>query len=141
MRNEPLGTEGAVILNLSADEIDRYKAEKANGKVKLKYIDEQHIAIHNHPDGLLFSEGDLNTFAKHESLMILGAVGNNGAVYFIEKTKDFDSYYFDNYKYDIRMDYLPEMSPEEHIKFVEEVMKGAEEYGIKFYTSENKKTY
>ncbi|MGN0605756.1 MAG: hypothetical protein ACI4JM_04460 [Oscillospiraceae bacterium] len=141
MRNEPLGTEGAVILDLSVDEIDKYKAEKANGKVKLKYIDEQHIAIHNHPDGLIFSERDLETFREYESLQILGAVGNNGSVYFIEKTENFDDYFFDDYMKEIRKDYLIDMPPEEHIKFVKEVMKGAEEYGVKFYTSENKKTH
>ena len=141
MRNEPLGTEGAIILNSSADEINRYKAEKANGSVKLKLVDENHIAIHNHPSGLIFSEKDVETFIKYESLRILGAVGNNGTVYFIEKTNDFDSYYFNNYKDNIRMDYLVNMPPEEHIKFIEEVMKGAEEYGVKFYTSENQKTH
>ena len=141
MRNEPLGTEGAIILNSSADEINRYKAEKANGNVKLKLVDENHIAIHNHPDGLIFSIRDVETFIECESLRILGAVGNNGTVYFIEKTNDFDSYYFNNYKDNIRMDYLVNMPPEEHIKFIEEVMKGAEEYGVKFYTSENQKTH
>ena len=35
------------------------------------------------------------------------------------------------------MDYLIDMPPEEYIRFIEEVMKGAEEYGVKFYTSEN----
>lgn len=39
--------------------------------------------------------------------------------------------------YDVRLDYLIKMSFEEHMKFIEEVMKGAEKYGIKFYTSEN----
>ena len=137
MRNEPLGTEGAIILNSYADEIDRYKAEKANGNVKLKLVDENHIAIHNHPSGLIFSEKDVETFIKYESLRILGAVGNNGTVYFIEKTDDFDNYFFDYYMKEIRKDYLIDMPPEEHMKFIEEVMKGAEEYGVKFYTSAN----
>lgn len=137
MRNEPLGTEGAIILNSSADEINRYKAEKANGNVKLKLVDEHHIAIHNHPSGLIFSEKDVETFIKYESLRILGAVGNNGTVYFIEKTNDFDNYFFDYYMKEIRKDYLIDMPPEEHMKFIEEVMKGAEEYGVKFYTSAN----
>ena len=137
MRNEPLGTEGAIILNSSADEINRYKAEKANGNVKLKLVDENHIAIHNHPSGLIFSEKDVETFIKYESLRILGAVGNNGTVYFIEKTDDFDNYFFDYYMKEIRKDYLIDMPPEEHMKFIEEVMKGAEEYGVKFYTSAN----
>ena len=135
MRNEPLGTEGAIILNSSADEINRYKAEKANGNVKLKLVDENHIAIHNHPDGLIFSIRDVETFIECESLRILGAVGNNGTVYFIEKTDNFDDYFFDYYMKEIRKDYLIDMPPEEHIKFIEEVMKGAEEYGVKFYTS------
>ncbi len=137
MRNEPLGTEGAIILNSSADEIDRYKAEKANGSVKLKYFEEKHIVLHNHPSGLIFSKGDLQSFIDCESLYILGAVGNDGSVYFIEKTNNFDSYYFDNYMYNIRLDYPIKMSFEEHMKFIEEVVKGAEEYGIKFYTSKN----
>ncbi len=94
-----------------------------------------------HPSGLIFSEADLRVFIRHENLFILGAIGNDGSVYFIEKTEDFDAYYFEEYVNEIRMDFLIDMPAEEHIKFIEKVLEGAEEYGVKFYTSKDTISY
>lgn len=140
MKDKPLGMEGAIILNSSVDEIDKYNSQKI-GSVKLKDARERHIALHNHPSGLIFSEADLRVFIRHENLFILGAIGNDGSVYFIEKIEDFDAYYFEEYVNEIRMDFLIDMPAEEHIKFIEKVLEGAEEYGVKFYTSKDTISY
>ncbi len=138
VRNESLGTEALMAFDMNMNEILRRTATKNNGKVSLRDIGENDcIVIHNHPDGLIFSEKDLQVLYRKNNIHILGAVGNDGSIYFVEKTKDFDEYYFKEYMNEIRLNYLIEMPPEEHIKFIEEVMEGSEEYGVKFYTSKN----
>ena len=138
VRNESLGTEALMAFDMNMNEILRRIATENNGKVSLRDIGENNcIVIHNHPDGLIFSEKDLQVLYRKNNIHILGAVGNDGSIYFVEKTKDFDEYYFKEYMNEIRLNYLIEMPPEEHIKFIEEVMEGSEEYGVKFYTSKN----
>ena len=42
--------------------------------------------MHSHPSGLTFSPDDLRAFAKHTSLKLLTAVGNDGNIFAIERT-------------------------------------------------------
>ena len=56
MQNEPLGKEGLIAFNMGMNEFDRYRAPRTNAKISLKDFDEDCIVIHNHPDGLIFSE-------------------------------------------------------------------------------------
>lgn len=137
MQNEPLGKEGLIAFNMSMGEIDRYKAVGTNAQVKLKKFSEDCIVIHNHPDGLIFSESDVSRFIAHEEIKTLGAVGNNGSTYFIEKLKNFDVDNFNDYMYDVRIKYFPKLEPEQHIKFIEEVLEGVDKYGIRLYISKN----
>ncbi len=137
MKGESVKKEGLIAFDINMKEITRYRASGATASVRLPDLNENSIIIHNHPSGLIFSEGDLQSLYREKQLYILGAVGNDGSTYFVEKTKDFDDYFFKEYMNEIRLDYLNEMPPEEHIKFIEEVLKGADEYGIKFYTSKN----
>ena len=138
VRNEQIGTEALMAFDMNMNEILRRIATENNGKVSLRDIGENNcIVIHNHPDGLIFSEKDLQVLYRKNNIHVLGAVGNDGSIYFVEKTKDFDEYYFKEYMNEIRLNYLIEMPPEEHIKFIEEVLEGSEEYGVKFYTSKN----
>ena len=132
MKDEPLGKEGLIAFNMNMSEIDRYKATGTNARVKLKNFKEDCIVIHNHPDGLIFSESDIYKFYNHDEIKTLGAVGNNGSTYFISKMKNYDAYLFDEYVQDIRIKYMINMSPEDHIKFIEEVLENAGEYGVRF---------
>lgn len=132
MRDAPLGIEGLIAFDMNMNEITRYSAVEKSGSVKLPNLNEESIIIHNHPDGLIFSEGDINKFIEHEEINILGAVGNNGSTYFLSKLSKYDDYEFQEYVKNIRLNFLNEMPPEEHIKFVEEVMKNVKEYGIEF---------
>ncbi len=138
VRNEQIGTEALMAFDMNMNEILRRIATENNGKVSLRDIGENNcIVIHNHPDGLIFSESDLQSLYRINNICALGAIGNEGSTYFVEKTQDFDSYLFREYMDEIRLNYLIEMPPEEHIKFIEKVLEGSEEYGVKFYTSKN----
>ncbi len=137
MQDSEVGTEGVLVLDEKFKEIDRYKGMSGKPKVSLRRYNQEHIVLHNHPDGLIFSEADLKTFSSHENMKIFAAVGNDGSIYFLEKKSTFIQDDFDDYMYEIRLDYTPNMQPEEHIKFIEEVLQGVDEYGVKLYTSKN----
>lgn len=64
-----------------------YKESSEPGTpVKIKVPNVDCIVIHSHPSGLTFSPDDLRAFAKHTSLKLLTAVGNDGNIFAIERT-------------------------------------------------------
>lgn len=141
MQDSELGTEGVLVLNSEFKEIDRYKGISGEPKVALKQYEQQHIIIHNHPDGLPFSEADIQQFIQQEKMIGLGAIGNDGTPYFIYKMPDYDAYIFDDYVNDIRMNHLINMTEEDHIRFSEEVLDDATENGVAVFNGKNKTTY
>lgn len=137
MKNEPLGTEGAFVYDIEMNQIDTCKSKEANHRVEIKKYDKVNIVIHNHPDGLLLSEQDLTVFYDNDNTIILGAVGNNGSTFFVEKSEDYDMFGFYDFLSNTRKNHSIKMDEEEHIKFIEELMEGTDEYGVKFYTRKN----
>lgn len=49
-----------------------------------------YIAIHTHPDCNIFSQADLQQFARRDNLKLLTAIGHDGHIYAIEKVPDYD---------------------------------------------------
>lgn len=140
MQGSETGTEGVLVLNINLEEIERYKGAPGNPRVPLKKYSQPYFVLHNHPDGLPFSEGDLLQFIRHENMIGLAAVGNDGTLYFLYKTKDYDADVFDEYVNSIRMNHLVKMTPEDHICFSEEVIANAEENGVTVFNGKDKKT-
>ena len=65
VRNEQIGTEALMAFDMNMNEILRRIATENNGKVSLRDIGENNcIVIHNHPDGLIFSEKDLQVLYR-----------------------------------------------------------------------------
>lgn len=50
----------------------------------------QLMFLHNHPSTGTFSGADLKYFCNHDTLYIITAVGNNGTIYSLTKTVDFN---------------------------------------------------
>lgn len=140
MQSSELGTEGVIVLNSEFKEIDRYKGTSGSPSIPLKQYEQPHIVIHNHPDGLPFSEADIQQFIRQEKMMGLGAIGNDGTPYFIYKTPDYDVDFFEDYVNNIRMNHLIEMTAEDHIRFSEEVLDNAIENGVTVFNGKNKTT-
>lgn len=140
MQSSELGTEGVIVLNSEFKEIDRYKGASGSPSIPLKQYEQPHIVIHNHPDGLPFSEADIQQFIRQEKMMGLGAIGNDGTPYFIYKTPDYDVDFFEDYVNNIRMNHLIEMTAEDHIRFSEEVLDNAIENGVTVFNRKNKTT-
>lgn len=140
MQSSELGTEGVIVLNSEFKEIDRYKGTSGSPSIPLKQYEQPHIVIHNHPDGLPFSEADIQQFIRQEKMICLGAIGNDGTPYFIYKTPDYDVDFFEDYVNSIRMNHLMEMTAEDHIRFSEEVLDNAIENGVTVFNGKNKTT-
>ena len=140
LQSSELGTEGVIVLNSEFKEIDRYKGTSGSPSIPLKQYEQPHIVIHNHPDGLPFSEADIQQFIRQEKMMGLGAIGNDGTPYFIYKTPDYDVDFFEDYVNNIRMNHLIEMTAEDHIRFSEEVLDNAIENGVTVFNGKNKTT-
>lgn len=76
---------------------------------------------------------------------MLGAIGNNGNIYFIEKTENFDSQQFDFDYYQLQNKYgkiddknkfIPN-SNEALFEFIEEILERGEECGFNTYIKTN----
>ena len=55
---------------------------------EMKGNDYAFLVMHNHPSNLHFSYNDLKTFVDAVNMSILIALGNNGSIYIIEKTRN-----------------------------------------------------
>lgn len=135
MRNETLGREGAIVFDMNMSEIDRYMSERVASSVPAKTYTESCIVLHNHPSDTLLSDDDLFQFYEHDEYKILGAVGHNGSTYFVEKTNEYDAFGFWDFMEECKLDFPSKMSSIDRVKYVEKVMKGANEYGVRVYTS------
>lgn len=143
MKDDTLGREGLITFDLSMKEIDRHKGDVKKLSVSIPRYDEDCIVIHNHPSGLIFSPKDLETFSFNDEIRILGAIGNNGNVYYIEKTENFDSMQFDFAYANLKKKhgYVDENekykfnSKGDIFTFIEDILEEGEEYGFKTYIS------
>ncbi|WP_027208155.1 hypothetical protein [Butyrivibrio hungatei] len=55
---------------------------------QMKGTDYAFLVMHNHPSNSHFSEKDIKTFVDAVNMSILIVLGNNGAIYILEKTRD-----------------------------------------------------
>lgn len=135
---KPLGTEAGATYDLQMNLLHEVIGEKADSKVGIPVESVPHIAIHNHPSGLTFTHTDLNNFAEDPNMRMLTAVGNNGAVYAVEKMDGFEKKAFKDHMFSM-MVLHPERieSPEKYIAFMEDLLEGVGEYGVQYYTGEN----
>ncbi len=133
VKDQPLGTEGVICLDMKLNEMDRYLSNTSNGMIGLKRYDKDCIILHNHPNGLIFSEQDYITFSQNDEIKGLAAVGNNGTVFLIFKTKKFNNFEFDCETHKIRQNFPQSMSVEDHLKYSETIFEEIKRYGIKTY--------
>lgn len=107
-------------------------------RVKLPDYDWPYISIHNHPDGLTFSVGDINMMLKRPNLKIAIAVGNNGRIYAMEKTAQLDVAGAKALLQELKMKYPRYIEDYwQHTELIGEFLEGAKQYGLYYYTGEN----
>lgn len=91
--------------------------------VVLPQCTELGLNIHNHPSGNPFTSHDIDRFVIDEKAKYMCVIGNNGKWYVLEKEKGFD--YLEFYH---KAALIPESEG-----FAKTVLKGAENYGFKYY--------
>lgn len=151
---KPAGTEAAATYTLDVKQINRVLGDDGLGKIRIPREDVPYIAAHTHPTGGTFTHTDLLLFARDGNMMMLTAVGNNGVVYAVEKTADFDYNDFLAYYekilsgYPKTKDYFnlntskgtlsPELQTEfvnEYVSFIDDLLGGIDKHGILYHTS------
>lgn len=86
----PAGTETARCYGLDMRAVGETIIGDRQEGVQIPDQDVPYIAAHTHPSGMTFSPADIRLFAKRSNMRMLTAVGNNGIVYAVEKTPQFD---------------------------------------------------
>ena len=91
-RKYPAGKEIGASMNMDG------KAVKISTRgtvgVKIPRENYEYIAMHNHPDGLIFSHEDIERFIDDQNLKALTAIGNNDHFYAIVKSEEYDGFVF-----------------------------------------------
>lgn len=131
VRSESPETEAIAYYDLDLNLITQYMGGK--NQVRATRYDSPHIIMHNHPDGLTFTHDDLVLFLRNPNISILSAVGNNGALYTLEKLETFNVSDYLHFMTGVISKH-PDMmsSPEEYLKAMEELLKGADNYGFSY---------
>lgn len=131
VKDEPVGTEAIAYYDMDFKELAKYKGKI--GKVQSSSFKKEHITIHNHPDGNTFSHPDVEKFINNPSTKIMSAVGNNGSVFVLEKTKNYNgiaySIYYNQW---LAKSQNLMYNMNEYIKCMDDLLKGGKEYGINF---------
>lgn len=133
---KPLGTEAGATYTLQMKPLSRVTGRDGAAKVAIPKEKEPYIAMHTHPTGGTFTHTDLSLFARDDNMQMLTAVGNNGAVYAVEKTNKFVRLNFMRYMDTVEKrhpQYLE--SPDKYAEFVQDLLKGAGSYGVKYHTA------
>lgn len=97
--------------------------------------DYPYIGIHNHPTNTTFSHTDLQRFAERDNMQGLTAVGNNGSIYLIHKTKAYDKAQFLRFVAKLRKNAIKITESgniEEYLQVMNSALKEAETYGVYF---------
>lgn len=123
LKNDAVGTEETVSIKVSSLKSEKRKGGQGEGTVQGIEFDEPYISIHNHPSGETFSGRDIDKFAYSTNHIAMCVVGNNGKVYILQKNTDFDWVSFAINSFDIQS----------KADYAENVLKGAEKYGFKYY--------
>lgn len=115
--------------------------EPGAGRVEYTAPNEYFIAIHNHPDGRMFSEGDIMAFLGNDKYRIMVAVGYNGTVYVLEKPLNFGGTE-SALAYKFYRDFMAQhpnrtQDAETYIAAMQELIKGVEKYGIFYFSGGN----
>lgn len=133
---KPGGTEAGATYSMQMKPLHKVVGKDGAAKVHIPKEKEPYIAMHTHPTGGTFTHADLNLFARDEYMRMLTAVGNNGAVYAVEKTDEFDILKFKRYTNLVKERHPNYLStPEEYTKYMQDFLKGIDICGIRYYTA------
>lgn len=136
---KPLGTEAAECYTLDMQRLSYISYGFPGGqRVKVPDFDQPYVVVHNHPNDATFSFGDIRQMLERENLRLMTVVGNNGAVYGLEKGTAFDLEAAGSMLRSVKEQYPRWVEdPEEHLLAVKEFLKGVESFGLHYFASED----
>lgn len=127
----PNKTEVSAIYDVSLNQIGDLSV---GGELKchIEEHDKLFFSIHNHPSGQFFSFSDIKNFLSRPYQVGTFVVGNNGAVYGLQKTidSDIDGYYEAVRRTEKRLKAYSGDSLNEILEIMEQPLKEAEQYGL-----------
>lgn len=134
----PVGTEVACCYGLNMQPLSKIIISGQQGRVRIPDQDVPYIAAHTHPSGLTFSPSDIRRFALRENMRMLTAVGNDGTVYAIEKTAQFDRSGLLALFRDSEIRLAAAKDPKELQEIMQQLLKEAKQYGANFYAGRDR---
>ena len=134
MKDQPVGTEAYGLYNAEMKFVGSKVGKPGDREIYIPDLDYPYIAVHNHPDGMTFSESDVFNFIRYPNLQVQTAVGNSGHVYLLEKSIDFAIADFLKAFQKIRSDYPHMMdSPKDYEDAMKSFLKRGVDYGINYF--------
>lgn len=134
----PVGTEAARCYGLDMRPLGETIISGQKGQVRIPDQDVPYIAAHTHPSGLTFSPSDIRRFALRENMRMLTAVGNDGTVYAIEKTAQFDRSGLLALFCNSEIRLAAAKDPKELQEIMQQLLKEAKQYGANFYAGRDR---
>lgn len=135
VKDEPLGREAMAVYDMEVNKIFCVKGE-GFGSVEGESPREPQILIHNHPSGETFTYNDLEIFSTNPHILIFTAISNkDGEIYVLEKQENYNVSGYGHFIENV-FNNNPDWknTPERYIKIMNEILRGGENYGIKYYT-------
>ena len=133
----PVGTEAARCYGPDMQPLGDTIFGDRPGRVRIPDQDVPYIAAHTHPSGMTFSPNDIRGFATRENMQMLTAVGNDGTVYAIEKTSQFDRDGILDLFQDAEIRLASFQNPQDINDTMQQLLKEAKQYGANFYAGRN----
>ncbi len=139
VQSKPVGTEAGRIYRPDMSPISQLiTGETGRHQVSLPSCEVPHIIIHSHPDGQVFSGTDIRKFISSSSMEMMTAVGNNGTLYIIRKTSDYDG--FQAYRQYLELETIlqkavSEGNMDDYICAIADFVTGGNVYGLEFIKS------
>lgn len=132
VQNQPPGKEAICYCDMKMNVITQYMG-KGMSSVAGTPIAVPHIALHNHPSGMTFTHTDVERFARNDFICVLTAIGNDGAVYLLNKNKNYTPIPFLKYLFSWQSSH-PELtdSVDSYLNAVKGLLEGAKEYGVEY---------
>lgn len=134
MEQEDIRTEVGAVFNMRMERISEVAVGERN-HICLLSPNEAYISIHSHPDSLIFSAKDLLIFAANLNMQMMSVVGNDGTIYILQRTDDYDGFLFlkDFSEVQTRLKRLAEENkPNEYVAEIAGFLERSEEYGTHF---------
>ncbi len=132
VKDAPAGTEAGAVYTPDMRLIERKIGEAADRQIFMPRYPSPHILVHNHPSGLTFSKKDIENFIGNFDMKVFTAVGNNGSVYLLEKTDQYNAAGFVRLFGGIQTELAQAETPLAYAEIINRFLKEAERHGIKF---------